>query len=90
MTQILAIMTLGQKRDVNKLINSGAIQILLTEVQTNPHLDVISNCILSLGNIAAQEDSDFRKKIFQAHPEIFKDLCDASDELSSKNHLRLQ
>lgn len=78
MTQILAIMTLGQKRDVNKLINSGAIQILLIEVQTNPNLDIISNCILSLGNIAAQEDSDFRKKIFHSHPEIFKDLCELS------------
>ena len=78
-------MTLGQKREVNKLVNSGVIQILMEEIEKSPDFFVISNCILALGNICASS-LDFREKILLTNPLIFKKLT----ELATKNHKKLQ
>lgn len=70
---------------MNKLINSGVIKLLMTEVVSSPDFEVISNCVLALGNICAS-DPEFRDKVLVTDPSIFKKL----NELVSKNHFKLQ
>jgi hypothetical protein len=66
-------MTLGERREMQKLVNSGLIKILADEIQRSPDLELVTNCVMALGNIAATH-YEFRNKIISTEPKIFHKL----------------
>ena len=72
-SQILTILSLGERREMKKLINSGLIQLLVQEIQKSPDSEIVTNCVMSLGNISSTH-IEFRNKIIAFEPKIFSKL----------------
>lgn len=61
---------MGERREVNKLLNSGLVRSLSNEIRKSPDIPHLINCVWALSNLAATDVST-RDAIVRSDPNLF-------------------
>jgi hypothetical protein len=63
-------LALGERREVNKLLNAGLVRSLSNEIRKSPDIPHLINCVWALSNLAAT-DMSTRDAIVRSDPNLF-------------------